>query len=100
VMRISKHDPDDCPGFNAKYRDIFLNVMDKDESLAAKHKVKIIGVWVDSPGHTAYSIYETPKMENLMDYMMEPEMMAVMSFQTSEIKPLESAKELAAKFRR
>jgi hypothetical protein len=100
VMRISKHSPDQCPAYNAKSRAIFLDVMKKDESLAAKHQVKIIGVWVDSPGHTAFSVYDTPNMENLMDYLTEPEMMSVESFQTSEIKPLENAREIAKKFRK
>lgn len=96
VMRISKHSPEACPAFEAKYKELWLNAMEKDESLAAKHKVKIVGVWVDSPGHTVYSLYDTPSVENLMDYTMEPEIMATMAFQTSVIKPLKPAKDIAA----
>jgi hypothetical protein len=96
VMKISRHSPEACPAFVAKYKDVFLNAMEKDESLAAKHKVKIIGTWVDSPSHTVYSVYDTPSMEDLMDYSMEPEIMATMSFQISVIKPLKTAKEVAA----
>jgi hypothetical protein len=95
-MRISKHSPDNCPGFVARYKDIFLTAMEKHEQLAEKHKVKIIGVWVDSPGHTVYSIYDTPTMEDLMAYTMEPEIMAAMSFQTTEMKSLTPAKDVAA----
>ena len=100
VIRISKHGPETCPAFEAKYKDVFLKAVEKDESLAAKHGIKIIGSWVDSPGHTVYSVYDTPSMENLMDYSMEPEMMAAMSFQTSIMKPLKTVKEIAAMIKR
>jgi L-rhamnose mutarotase len=96
VMNISKHSPESCPRFEAKYRDVFVNAFEKLESLAAKHKVKIVGVWVDPPGHTVFAVYDTPSMENLMSFSKEPEMMAVMSFQTSVMKPLITAKELLA----
>jgi len=100
VMRISKHSPESCPAFEEKFKDVFLKAMEKDESLAAKHEVKIIGVWVDSPGHTVFSVYDTPSMENLMDYSMEPEIMAAMSFQTSVLKPLKTAKEISVMIKR
>ncbi|MDD1746342.1 MAG: hypothetical protein LUQ16_01110 [Methanomassiliicoccales archaeon] len=96
VMRISRHSPEACPAFEAKHKDAFLTAVEKDESLAAKHKVKILGAWVDSPGHTVYSLYDTPSMENLMEYTMEPEIMATMAFQISVMKPLKTVKEVAA----
>ena len=63
--------------------------------MAAKHKVKIVGSWVDMINHTAYSIYDVPRMEDLMDYLTEPEMMEVISFQTSELRLLKTGKEVA-----
>jgi hypothetical protein len=39
-------------------------------------------------------------MEKLMEYSMEPEIMATMSFQTSVLKPLKTAKEVAASIKR
>jgi hypothetical protein len=96
MMRISKHSPDDCPAFEAKNRDIFLRAIEKHDQLASKHKIKIVGSWVDSPAHTVYSIYDTPSMEDLMAYTMEPEIMAAMSFQITEIKSLTPAKDVAA----
>ncbi len=95
AMRISRHSPDNCPMFEAKYKDTFLNVVERHEALAAKHGIKIIGAWVDSPAHTVYAVYETPSIEDLIGYTMEPEMVAAMNFQTSEIRPLTTTKELA-----
>ena len=100
VIKISKHSPEACPAFVEKFKDAFLNAMEKDETLAKKHDIKIIGAWVDSPSHTVYSIYDTPSMEKLMEYSMEPEIMATMSFQTSVLKPLKTAKEVAASIKR
>jgi hypothetical protein len=96
VMNISKHSPESCPAFEAKYRAVAVNGLEKLESLAAKHKVKVVGVWVDHPGHTMYAVYDTPSMDNLMGFSMEPEMMAVMSFQTSVMKPVITGKETLA----
>ena len=100
VIKISRHGPEACPAFVEKYKDVFLNAMEKDEALARKHDIKIIGAWVDSPSHTAYSVYETPSMEKLMEYSMEPDILATMSFQTSVFKPLKTAKEIAASIKR
>jgi hypothetical protein len=100
AIRISKHSPENCPAFEAKFKGTFLKAVEMDESLAAKHGIKIVGAWVDSPGHTVYSVYDAPSMENLMEYSMEPEMMATMSFQTSVMKPLKTIKEVAAMIKR
>ena len=95
VIKISRHSPEDCPGFNEKNKEIFLKAKGKGGSLAAKHKIKIVGSWVDMINHTAYSIYDVPRMEDLMDYLTEPEMMEVISFQTSELRLLKTGKEVA-----
>jgi hypothetical protein len=95
VIKISKHSPEDCPGFNEKNKEIFLAAKAKGESLAAKHRVKIVGAWVDMINHTAYSIYDVPRLEDLLEYFTEPVMMEVISFQTSEIRILKTGKEVA-----
>ena len=46
VIKISKHSPEACPAFVEKFKDTFLNAMEKDEALAKKHDIKIIGAWV------------------------------------------------------
>jgi len=96
VMDISKHSPESCPAFDPKFKDAFVNAFEKRESLAAKHKVKIVGVWVNSSSHMTFAVYNTPSMDDLMAFSKEPEMMALMSFQTSVIKPLVNAKEVLA----
>ncbi len=88
VMDISKHSPENCPAFETKYKDVMLTAFEKRKSLAAKHKIKIVGVWVNPPTHTTFAVYDTPSMDNLMAFSNEPEMMALMSFQTSVMKTL------------
>ena len=88
VMQISKHSPENCPAFEAKFRAVAVNGLEKLESLAAKHKVKVVGFWVDHPGHAVYAVYDAPSMDDLMGFWMEPVMQATMAFQTSETKTL------------
>jgi hypothetical protein len=100
VMQISKHSPESRPMYEDKYRDLAVNGLEKWESLAAKHKVKVVGIWVDHPGHTLYAVYDTPSMDTLVGLSMEPEMMAALAFQTSEMKPVFTGKEVAALLKR
>ncbi len=96
VMDVSKHSPEVCPAFEAKYRDVLITAFEKREKLAAKHKVKVVGVWVNPQTHTTFAVYDTPSMDNLMAFSNEPEMMALMSFQTSVLKPLVTAEQTLA----
>jgi hypothetical protein len=95
ILQILKHAPETCPGYGVKpkFRAITVMWFEKIEALAAKHKIKVVGVWVDHPAHKWYAIYETPSMEAFMDLMMEPECMAPLAFCTSDAKPVISAKE-------
>jgi len=96
VMDISKHSPENCPAFEKKYKDVLVNAFEKRGALAAKHKIKVVGVWVNPSSHTTFAVYDTPSMDNLMDFSNEPEMMALGSFQTSVMKPLVTDKQTLA----
>jgi len=79
---------------------MFLDAMGRHESLTAKHDIKIVGTWVDVPGHEVYILYDTPSMEKLTKLFMEPEMMGLMSFHTSRmihLTPGKDAMELVKK---
>lgn len=91
-MQIARHSPESCPAYEKKYRAMTVKWYEKVESLAAKHKVKVVGVWNDHPAHTIYAIYDTPSMDAFMELSMEPEWMAPMAFCTGQIKPVFDAK--------
>jgi L-rhamnose mutarotase len=93
ILSVMKHAPETCPAYNPKYRQITRNLYEKAESLAAKHGVKLIGIWTDHPQHTAYSVMEAPNMETFMKLMMEPEIMAGLSFCTAYTTTVLSQKE-------
>ena len=93
ILQIAKHSPETCPAYEPKYRAMTVNWYEKVDALAAKHKVKVVGVWNDHAAHAVYAVYEAPGMDAFMGLAMEPEWMAPMAFCTGEIKPVFSAKE-------
>jgi hypothetical protein len=100
VMQISKHSPENCPGFVPKNKAIALKWYEKIDEIAAKHKVKVVGAWTDGAAHETYVVYDTPSMDALMRLMTEPEVMAPLAFCTSELKYVISANESLASLRR
>lgn len=94
-MSISKHSPENCPAYNAKYRKTLVTLMEKMEELAKKHDVKILGSWVDHPQHTGYTIMEC-SFDALMEFSMEPEVMSQLPWSTIETKILNSIDEVLA----
>jgi len=93
ILQIAKHSPESCPAYEKKYRAMTVNWYETVESLAAKHKVKVIGVWNDHPAHAIYAVYDAPSMDAFLELTMEPEWMAPMAFCVGEVKPVFSAKE-------
>ena len=75
---------------------ITVTMMQKMDSLLAKHGVKLAGSWTDFPAHVIYNIYETPNMEALVQATMEPEMMAWLRFNSAETKLVMSLPEVKA----
>ncbi len=97
-MQISKHNPEVCPAIHETYKKSTVALLQKMDSLMAKHGVKIAGMWNDHPGHLVYNIYEAPTMEALMGLMMEPEMMAWLAFNTVELKMVLGPQEIKTMF--
>lgn len=86
MMQISKHSPESCPIVDDSNKKVTAAMLQKMDSLLAKHGVKLAGSWTDFPAHLIYNIYETPNMEALVKLSMEPEMMAWLRFNLVESK--------------
>jgi hypothetical protein len=54
--------------------------------LEKKHGIKRIGVRTVIPEHLTVWVYEAPSSENLHKFSMEPDMIKLMAWNTSEIK--------------
>jgi hypothetical protein len=55
------------------------------ESLAKKHKVKLLGSWTDFPQHIVYMVLEGD-FADMQKLQMEPELMEWLSFNAMETK--------------
>ena len=87
---ISRHNPESCWMHNAATRQIHVNLANKLESLLKKHKISLLGCWFDLPGHTLYEFYDVPNIEALQKMVAEPEIVQWSSFNTMEIKMVNS----------
>jgi hypothetical protein len=67
--------------------------------LAAKHAIKVVGVWTDRWGHTSWVVYETPNIEAFTKFELEPENLKVVTFNHIETTRVTSAKETLAFFK-
>ncbi len=90
-MQKSKHTPESCPTVNATNKKVMVAQLKKMDSLLAKHGIKLVGSWAESPMHLLYNFYETPNMEAIFKFSMEPEMVAWLGFNTVETKEVKSA---------
>jgi len=87
---ISRHSPESCWISNAKTRQIHLNLVKGLESLLKKHKITMLGCWFDLPGHTLYEFYDSPTLEAFQKMAMEPEILQWGTFNTMEIRMVNS----------
>jgi hypothetical protein len=86
VLMISRHTPADCSFHNEKSAKILADYFSKHAELAAKHGVKEVGGWNVSPEHLVVQVLEAPTFEALQAYSMEPEVMAMSTWNTMEFK--------------
>jgi len=94
---ISKHSPENCPSFNEKAKDTFINAFDKSEELAAKHDVKMVRSWTIPTEHVYYMIFDAPSLEAFNDFGMEPDTLAMTAFHTTEVKIVTNLEEKVKK---
>ena len=94
-MFISKHTPEVCPAFSEKHRKSISALLEKMESLAKKHGVKMLGAYTDFPNHTVYWVYEG-SFESLQKLQMEPELMDWLSWNSMETKNVLTNEDVSA----
>jgi len=63
--------------------------------LGKKHGVKILGQWTDFPQHQIYTVMEG-RFEAMQKFMMEPELMEWLSWNTMETKAMLTNEEVLA----
>jgi hypothetical protein len=93
IIEIVTHSPESCPLSNPKNQKIMTSWLENIDALAAKHGVKVLGVWTDRWGHTSWAAYETPSMEAFAKLELEPEFMARATFNNIEKRAVTTAKE-------
>jgi hypothetical protein len=94
-LLISRHSPENCPMFNEKVRKVTLQLVTKMEELLKKHGVKMVGTWLVPTEHLMFEVYEAPSYEAFQKFGREPEILATMAYNTTEMKSAISAEEAA-----
>ena len=93
-LMISRHSPENCPGFNEKARRTYKELFDKLPELLKKHGCKMVGRWVVTSEHLAVGVFEVPSLEAFQKLGNEPEIMAMGAFNTTEYKAAVSLEEI------
>ncbi len=88
VMQVAKHSPEVCPAYNDKYKAVTLKWFESADRLCAKFGIKMVGFWTDHPNHHVFMLFDTPNMDALMGMSMQPEVVAMMAFQTIKTFPV------------
>jgi len=91
-LHISKHSPESCPVNNEKSMKTWRAFEAKRERLMKKHGVKLIGAWHDAMNHRLIMVWDGT-LEKLMEFNMEPEMLAFLAFHTHEMLPVTTYEE-------
>lgn len=93
-LQTSRHSAESCPMHNEKVKKVFSDIMSKMEKLTKKHGIKLIGSWVSTPEHLSVMVYDAPSMEAMLKLSMEPEVMAWLSYNTTETRPVMTIEEV------
>jgi hypothetical protein len=96
-LMISKHSSESCPFNNEKVKKLTAAAMAKSDKINKKYRIKTVGEWVSMPEHLMVAVYDAPSLEALMKVSMEPELMSVLMYSTTEIHPVITMEE-AMKF--
>jgi len=87
-LQISRHSPESCPSHNEKAKKATVDLMAKTDQLTKKYGIKMIGGWSAMPDHMEVIVFDAPNLEAVMKFAMEPEMIAWMGYNTSELRPV------------
>ena len=96
VMMVSTHSPESCPIHNQETKKVMQTVMKQVPLLAAKHGVKITGLWANIGTHTFYGVYDTPNMDTFMALIREPDLRGWTSFNCAQLQTVLGQEEMDA----
>jgi uncharacterized protein with GYD domain len=92
-LQIAKHTAESCPMHNEKVKKVFVDSYNKMGQLAKKYGIKIVGSWAYMPEHFMVAVIDSPSLEALMKFSMEPENMAFAGYNTIETRPVMTLEE-------
>jgi hypothetical protein len=75
-----------CALYNEKSAKVYMEFMSKSEELAKKHGIKIVGGWNVHSEHLVVDVFEAPSLEAFQAFSMEPEIMNMNNWYTTEVK--------------
>jgi hypothetical protein len=87
-LQISKHAPESCPMHNEQAKKVTADLMAKMDQLTKKYGIKIVGGWNSMSDHSVVVVYDVSSFEALMNFSMEPEVMAWTGYNDTETKPV------------
>jgi hypothetical protein len=85
-LSVARHTPEMCALYNEKSAKVYMEFMNKQQELEAKHGVKMVGGWNVPSEHLTVQVFEAPTFEAMQAYSMEPEVMKLSNVDTAEIK--------------
>jgi phage-related tail protein len=94
-LQIQRHNPESCPVHNEKTKKIATTLMSKLGQLTKKHGIKIVGAWHSAEEHETVMVYDVPSIEAAQKFMMEPEVMDWIAYNTSQTKLVTTLEEAA-----
>ncbi|MCJ7423870.1 hypothetical protein MUP01_06330 [Candidatus Bathyarchaeota archaeon] len=92
-LQTARHSAESCPIHNEKVKKVMSDLMSHMEKLTKKHGIKVVGGWASIPEHLSVMVYDAPSMEAILKLSMEPEVMAWISYNTTETRPVMTIEE-------
>ncbi len=86
TLEIVRHAAADCPLDNERVREATIAGMSKSEELAKKNGINIVGGWNAHSEHLVVDVFEAPSLEAFQAFSMEPEIMNMNNWCTTEVK--------------
>jgi hypothetical protein len=85
-LMISKHSPENCPMVHEKPRKAYVDWFNKLDEWSKKYKIKTLWAGGVMSEHLSIFIFEAPSLEVFEKASMEPESLAMMATETTEVK--------------
>jgi hypothetical protein len=94
-LQFLQHSPENCPLNNEKVKKVTLAFMSKHEQLLKKHGIKEVGAWHSAEDHVSVVVSDVPNVEAMQGFMMEPEVLNFMAYQTGHTRLVTTIEEAA-----